>query len=150
MWFTGAVFVLLLSGTFAFCFSLGARFLVETFIQERIPLLGTFIGLEQTENAGVAFGIALPPLLQGTLVGIALLAVLILAYRSRGHRLSAFSFGLILGGALANIVDRFGDGFVTDFFQVGTFPTFNVADSCITVGVGMLLLWESFPSIFRR
>ena len=136
--------LLLYSTALAFFSSLGARFLVETFIQERIPLLGAFVGLERTENVGVAFGIVLPSPLQGTLVGIALLAILILAYRSRGHRLSAFSFGLILGGALANIVDRFGDGRVTDFFQVGTFPTFNVADSCITVGVGVLLLLEFF------
>jgi signal peptidase II len=54
--------------------------------------------------------------------------------------MSQAGFGLILGGALANVVDRFPDGLVTDMIQVGAFPVFNVADSCITVGLGLLLL----------
>ncbi len=47
---------------------------------------------------------------------------------------------MIVGGALGNVIDRIRDGAVTDFFQVGGFPIFNVADSFITVGVGVLLL----------
>jgi len=45
-----------------------------------------------------------------------------------------------LAGSLGNLIDRLTQGFVTDFISVGNFPVFNVADSSITVGVGVLLL----------
>ena len=54
----------------------------------------------------------------------------------------ALGFGLIIGGALGNIVDRFDDGHVTDFIQIGWWPLFNIADSCISIGVIILLLLE--------
>lgn len=55
------------------------------------------------------------------------------------------AFGLILGGAVANIIDRVHYGYVIDFIDFYRFPniwhfTFNVADSCITIGVALLLL----------
>lgn len=45
-----------------------------------------------------------------------------------------------MGGAVGNLIDRITQGFVTDFISVGTFPVFNIADSSITLGVGILLL----------
>jgi signal peptidase II len=45
-----------------------------------------------------------------------------------------------LGGAVGNLIDRVTQGYVTDFVSVGNFAVFNVADSCITVGVGVLIL----------
>lgn len=135
--------MLLLTTGIAFLLSWLARVAAETVLTERIPLIGEFIGLSLVRNAGVAFGITLPFVMQSLLVAAALLLVLILAWRSRQAVLASISFGLILGGALANIVDRFDDGLVTDFFQVGAFPTFNVPDSFITVGVGLLLGWEA-------
>ena len=50
------------------------------------------------------------------------------------------AMGLQLGGAVGNLVDRLRIGHVTDFISVGTFPVFNVADSSVSVGVGVLLL----------
>jgi signal peptidase II len=50
-----------------------------------------------------------------------------------------------LGGAVGNLIDRFRDGYVTDFVSVGTFAVFNVADASISVGVALLFL-----SIFWR
>jgi signal peptidase II len=50
------------------------------------------------------------------------------------------ALGLQLGGALGNWIDRMTVGYVVDFISVGNFPVFNVADSCITIGVGVLLL----------
>lgn len=48
---------------------------------------------------------------------------------------------LQLGGAVGNLIDRiFQNGIVTDFISVGNFPVFNIADSCITIGVIVLLL----------
>lgn len=120
--------------------SLGAKFLADQFLTERIPIFRNFAGLVFTENPGVAFGITMPPLVQAFAIGIALVFVAILAIRSAKTRIQHLGFGLIIGGALGNIFDRARDGVVTDFFQIGTFPIFNVADSCITVGVILLLL----------
>ncbi len=50
------------------------------------------------------------------------------------------SLSMMLGGAIGNIIDRVTQGFVTDFIAVGRFPVFNVADSAVTVGVGLMLL----------
>jgi signal peptidase II len=51
------------------------------------------------------------------------------------------AFGLMLGGAVGNVIDRlrFG-GNVIDFISVGSFPVFNIADSAVTIGVGLMLL----------
>ena len=136
------MFLLILAAFLSFIFSFLGKVLAETFLTERVPLLGIFVGLSPMENAGVAFGVTFFPLLQYILIGGALILVSFLAYRSRQEKISSIAFGLIIGGALGNIIDRLDDGFVTDFFQVGSFPTFNVADACITIGVALLILWE--------
>jgi len=134
--------VLLLTSIGAFSLSILSRFSAEAFLDERITIFGETIGLEHVENAGVAFGLSFPLVVQTLLIICALGVVSVLAYRSQNKRSSAVAFGLIIGGAIANIFDRFDDGFVTDFIQVGWWPTFNVADSCITVGVVMLIVFE--------
>jgi signal peptidase II len=65
-------------------------------------------------------------------------------------RLVCVAFGLIVGGAIGNIVDRLHYGYVIDFIDFYRFPqiwrfTFNVGDSCITIGVALLLI----SSVFR-
>jgi signal peptidase II len=66
--------------------------------------------------------------------------------RHGGQRLFGWALALILGGALGNVVDRLLHGYVVDFIQVHWrgwyFPSFNVADSAITVGAGLLILDE--------
>ena len=62
------------------------------------------------------------------------------------QRLFGWALALILGGALGNVVDRLLHGYVVDFLQVhwksAYFPSFNVADSAITIGAGLLILDE--------
>lgn len=82
----------------------------------------------------------MPPVLQTVLIVSALVAIVTMAARSKSDRLGSVAFGLVIGGAIANIIDRLGDGFVTDYIAVGTFPVFNAADACISIGVGLLLL----------
>jgi len=67
--------------------------------------------------------------------------------RSHGEQtLFCCALALILGGALGNVIDRLLHGYVVDFIQVHWrgwyFPSFNVADSAITVGAGLLILDE--------
>jgi signal peptidase II len=130
----------IVTAVLAFAASVASALAAEAFLAERIPVLGAFAGLQLSHNPGVAFGMQLPSPWQELLIGAALLAVAVVAYKERSHRLGQAAFGLIIAGALANIADRLPDGVVTDYFQVGTFPIFNVADSCITVGAALLLL----------
>ncbi len=134
--------VFLFFSSVAFLGSLLSTFVVERFLLERISLLGTFLGFEKIQNAGIAFGIDLPWWILTILLPVAVMLLGTLAWQSRRNRFHAVCFGLILGGALGNIIDRFDDGHVTDFIQIGWWPVFNIADSCISLGVGMLLFWE--------
>lgn len=131
----------------AFAISFAAKLVADAYLHERFALLGSFIGLLPVQNPGIAFGVQLPGGMQELFIIIALVLVIITAVRSERSALGDWGYGLIVGGALGNVADRTYDGFVTDFFQVGTFPVFNVADSCISIGVGMLLA-QSLISVF--
>jgi len=83
-------------------------------------------------------------------IGIALGASALILYLLRKHareRVFCLGLGLILGGAIGNVLDRLLLGAVVDFlyFHLGEYywPAFNVADSAITCGAG-LLIWDSF------
>lgn len=117
---------------------LGTLLIEKTAVMASV--LGGFLRLTLSENPGVAFGLSLPYPLQEILIGIALFTMLVLAYKTCHSRFSSVGFGLILGGAIGNLIDRIPDGLVTDYFAVGTFPVFNIADACITIGAGMLLM----------
>ena len=82
--------------------------------------------------------------------GIALAAsgwIVWLLSKHAEQKLFAFALSLILGGALGNLIDRMAYGYVIDFllfhWNEHTFPAFNLADSAITCGAG-LLIWDSF------
>ena len=115
-----------------------------------IPVLPSF-NLVMGWNRGVSFGIfdtASPPN-QWLLIGLALIivTVLLIWLKRADSRLISVALGLIVGGALGNVMDRIHSGAVADFldFYVGDFhwPAFNVADAGITIGVVVLVL-ESF------
>ena len=113
--------------------------LADRFLTERIAIAGSLAGLHLSHNPGVAFGISFAPFVQMALILAALLAIVWMSRNVRSF-LQQIAYGLILGGGIANIIDRLPDGLVTDYFQIGTFPVFNVADSCITIGVLILIL----------
>lgn len=118
---------------------------------EVLEIIPSFFNLIYVTNTGAAFGfLAGEQALWRQLffVGVALfaLAVLFFTYRHyRSHgRLYTHAIGLIAGGALGNLIDRLLYGAVVDFldFYVGDlhWPAFNVADSAITIGVGLFLM----------
>ena len=115
-----------------------------------IPVFPSF-NLVMGWNRGVSFGMfdsASPPN-QWLLIGLALIivAVLLIWLKRADSRLISTALGMIIGGALGNVMDRIHYGAVADFldFYVGNFhwPAFNVADVGITIGVIVLVL-ESF------
>jgi len=118
---------------------------------EMLPVIPGLFNLTYLTNTGAAFGMlagAKSIWRQVFFVGVAVAAVVILFYsyrqfRSQG-RIFAHAIGLIAGGAVGNLIDRLRFGAVVDFldFYVGThhWPAFNVADSAITIGVGLFIL----------
>lgn len=123
----------------ALVMSLIAKWLADAYLHAHVNILGAFAGLEPAHNSGVAFGLQLPPVFQELLIVAALIFVCILAWKTKRTTMSSIGYGLIVGGALGNVLDRLRDGLVTDFVQIGSFAIFNVADSCITIGVVFLL-----------
>ncbi len=102
-----------------------------------------FLGLDitNTRNTGVAFGaLAGGGAIVTVVVAVALAALLAYFATHIGRRLVWLPTGMLLGGAVGNVIDRARQGAVTDFIQIPLgFPAFNVADTSITLGVLVLL-----------
>jgi signal peptidase II len=116
--------------------------LVEARI-ERGGTVDVFPGLELTNsrNTGVAFGaLEGAGLLVAVLIGLSLALLLGYFMLHRDMPWLWLPVGLLLGGALGNLVDRAREGAVVDFIDPVAWPAFNLADACIVVGV-FALLW---------
>jgi signal peptidase II len=97
------------------------------------------ISLVHVRNDGVAFGALSGKPVVLVIVAAALVGLVIWFALHAGRRLVWLPTGLLLGGALGNIVDRARDGAVTDWIKLPLWPAFNLADVAITVGVLALL-----------
>jgi signal peptidase II len=107
-------------------------------------LFGGLVRLDYTRNTGAAFGF-LPNggvLFAG--IAVAVILAILLAYRKLGSAplIVRAALGLVLGGALGNLIDRVRLGYVVDFIDLRWWPVFNLADSAIVVGVLLLLLYS--------
>lgn len=124
-------------------------------IHEALPVIPNFFQLVHVRNTGAAFGIganAASPIVPLMLnVGAIAVFIVVVVYSLRaavGDRLLQTGLHLILGGAIGNLIDRFRFGSVIDFldFYVTAggrehhWPAFNVADSAICIGIGLLFL----------
>ncbi|MEA4924212.1 MAG: signal peptidase II [Syntrophomonadaceae bacterium] len=109
---------------------------------QSVPIIDGILNLTFVVNRGAAFGI-----LQGKSWFFLIMAVVVVAalvyYNLRYHPLpwGQYAMGLIVGGTLGNVVDRCYFGAVRDFFSIGWFPVFNVADMAITTGGALVLLY---------
>ena len=111
----------------------------------------SFFNIVRVHNSGAAFSF-----LAGAggwqrwfFIGLGALAAVFIVWMLRSHggqRLFSWALALILGGAVGNVIDRLLHGYVVDFIQVHYaghyFPSFNVADSAISVGAACLILDE--------
>jgi len=117
--------------------------------EERELVLG--IKLVNVRNSGVAFGgLQDAKEIVAVVIVVALIALLVYFARAGGRRWVWLPTGMLLGGALGNIVDRLREGAVIDFLKLPHWPAFNVADSAITVGVIVLVLVMERGDAARR
>jgi signal peptidase II len=101
-----------------------------------------FLAFENVRNKGVAFGIGgdISAVFIGATIIVLLGFLVYLAFRGGTGWLVWLPAALLIGGALGNLADRARDGAVTDFIDLPLWPTFNLADVAIVVGVLLLLL----------
>lgn len=134
------------------------KFLVERHLpfHELVPVM-PFFGLYRTWNEGIAFSM-LSGLHDTGLIVITLIVALFVLYlwrRSPPERwIAHLGFGLILGGAAGNLIDRAVYGHVVDYLlfytQTWSFAVFNLADAFITCGAGLIVLDEIIAAIREK
>lgn len=111
----------------------------------QFSLIGTWLVLTYIQNSGIAFGLfqGIPQLFTVTSLLIVIgMTYYYLRHIPAGDRLLPVVFGLIIGGALGNVIDRIRLGYVVDWIQTfgGRFPVFNLADSAVVIGVALFAL----------
>lgn len=106
-----------------------------------VEIAGPF-SIHHVRNTGIAFGLFADA--TSVVIGLTTIAIVALvvffARSARRHPLLPVAVGLVLGGSLSNLVDRLRLGHVTDFLDFDYWPAFNLADTFIVVGVGLLFL----------
>lgn len=107
---------------------------------ERNEVLGP-LSFVNVHNRGVAFGLLSSGGAIVMVVVLAALALLLVYFARHAERpLLWLPTGLVLGGAIGNLVDRIHQGYVTDFINLPRWPAFNIADIAITLGVVALVI----------
>ncbi len=151
------LFLLSMTGLLVSFDQLTKNLVVSCFhVGDSVAILGNFFNITRVHNAGAAFGLlaSLPNHLREVFFflvpGFTLLVILFVFHKLRDSQfLSMCGLAMIVGGALGNLADRLRLGFVIDFLDfhwnnAAHFPAFNIADTAITTGVGLLLLGMLF------
>lgn len=111
-----------------------------------IDVVPGFLRLALAENSGAAFGLFKSGGQIIAVFAVIAVGVILFAFRTVDRRADLIGLGLVMGGAIGNLVDRltrgggFLDGRVTDWIDLWFIPNFNVADAAISIGVAVLLL----------
>jgi signal peptidase II len=122
---------------------------------QSVAVLGDWVRLVHSQNSGGLFGLLGG---QAQIFGLVSLVVvgLIIAYHGRSgpNRYVSITLGLLLGGAVGNLIDRLRIGYVVDFVDAGIgglrWYTFNVADAAISFSIMLLLAASLWPAVARR
>lgn len=125
-----------------------SKWLVVSYMEPgaSIPLIEGVISLTHVQNQGAAFG-----LFAGntwffiTSAVVLVLVISIYNYKNPLSKCLQIILGLICGGAIGNFIDRFRYQYVVDFFDLGWWPVFNIADMAIVCG-GILLIIYTFKN----
>ena len=121
-------------------------------VGEVVSVIGDFVRLVQSQNSGALFGLFRDQAVLFALVSIGVIGLIAL-YHARAGRswYLSLALGLLLGGAIGNMIDRLRLGYVVDWVDVGLgglrFWTFNIADSAISIALLMLVAAALFPAL---
>jgi len=112
---------------------------------EQVQVIGDYVRLVHSKNTGALFGLFHDQALFFAIVSVGVVGAIVWFHHASGRNtLLSVALGLLLGGALGNMADRFRIGYVVDFVDVGIgnlrFYTFNIADSAISLAILLLLL----------
>jgi len=129
-----------------------AKALAVAFLEDGpVQLIGDFLELRLTRNPGAAFSSFTDGGRALAVIAIVVAVAVALAVPRMGRRSEQIALLLILGGAIGNLTDRIVrgggllDGAVVDFIDFSFWPTFNIADAAISVGVAVLVLGAFLP-----
>lgn len=124
-----------------------SKLLARNYLDSGPKLLGnTDVGFSLTSNSGSAFSLFQGSTILITISSVVIIVILLVSTFRTESNLMSLACMLISTGAFGNLIDRFfqypykGSGHVTDFIKVGSFPTFNAADSLVTIGACFLIL----------
>ena len=112
------------------------------YLHESHTVVPRILSITRIHNTGIAFGLF--PGMSDVLMIVTLVSIIVVFYfyLTLEHRNNwiTVACGLIIGGAMGNLLDRFRLGYVVDFIYFSFWPAFNVADSSVSVGVGILMI----------
>lgn len=116
-------------------------------LYESIPVIPNIFHLTYIENPGAAFGLFANKRLFFIIITFIILSGVIYFYRqlSTKNIWLKFALGMVMGGAIGNLIDRLRAGTVTDFFDFRIWPVFNIADSAIVIG----MIYISYQLLFH-
>lgn len=116
-----------------------SKFLIKNNLKlsDSIPIIPDFFHITYIENPGAAFGMLAHKRLFFILVTLVILIIMFYLYFKvgRANKVLSIALGLVVGGAIGNLIDRVITGTVTDFIDFRVFPIFNIADMAIVVGM---------------
>ena len=121
-------------------------------VGERAWVIGDLVQIWHVRNAGAAFSLFQGGMLLFIVISVLSIGMVVYFHRTLRDRDTWLHvvLGVVLGGTLGNFADRLRLGYVTDWLSVGIgelrWPTFNVADSSIVIGIGVLVVVLAFAS----
>jgi signal peptidase II len=125
-------------------------------IGEKARLLGDLVQVWHAQNRGAAFSLFQGGTVVFLIVSVVSIGMVTYFHRSLRDRTPWLHvvLGIVLGGTLGNFIDRLRQGYVTDWLSIGIgdtrWPTFNVADSSVVIGIGILVVYLFLTSPDRR
>ena len=110
-------------------------------LQDTIKVIPGFFNITYVRNTGAAFSILKDSTIFLCILSVICILILIKIIKDfPNNRYTTLAFGLLFGGIFGNLIDRLFLGSVRDFLSFSSFPVFNLADSCIVVGVILLII----------
>ncbi len=134
------------------CDQLIKQWAVATLTHGSITLISGVLSLTYHENYGAAFGIMQNmQIFLVTVTGIVILGMLFWMFTGRvKSKFMMWSLALVVAGGIGNLIDRVLNGYVVDYiyFELIDFPIFNLADCCVVIGTGLILIYVLFEERF--